>query len=87
MPDKERSAIMHKVAKVLTLDLQLFDVIEQRGFENLTGHLQSLYSILHHTALSRNAILALYENTVEKLRKEIHDVEKGVKSVSFVTDL
>ncbi|KAH6937304.1 hypothetical protein HPB50_026499 [Hyalomma asiaticum] len=88
LPQRERTAITTRIARMLALDLQPYSCVENRGFKELMNHMQPLYKIPSRTTFSRTIIPELYRDTVTAVKERIHaDFQEGVESISLTSDM
>ncbi|KAL1444355.1 hypothetical protein MTO96_029904 [Rhipicephalus appendiculatus] len=71
---------------MIARDLQPYEIVENKGFQDLIRHLQPHYKIPHRTTFSRGAIPELYRSTVDSLKKQISsDIADGLESLAFTS--
>ncbi|KAH7961264.1 hypothetical protein HPB52_006394 [Rhipicephalus sanguineus] len=76
------------IARMIARDLQPYEFVENKGFQDLIRHLQPQYKIPHRTTFSRTVIPELYRRTVDSLKTQIaSDITKGLESLAFTTDM
>ncbi|XP_037509357.1 zinc finger BED domain-containing protein 4-like [Rhipicephalus sanguineus] len=73
---------------MIARDLQPYEFVENKGFQDLIRDLQPQYKIPHRTTFSRTVIPELYRRTVDSLKTQIaSDIAKGLESLAFTTDM
>lgn len=83
-PDNVKAKeITEKVLHFIVLDDQPLSVVENEGFRNLMAYLQPRYSLPSRKYLSETALPELYSIVAKKLADKL----KGVRSMSFTTDI
>lgn len=76
------------IARMIAKDLQPYEFVENKGFQDLMHHLQPQYKVPHRTTFSRTVIPELYQSTVDALKGEISsDMANSVESITFTTDM
>lgn len=76
------------IVRMIALDFQPYEFVENKGFQDLIHHLQPQYKIPHRTTFSRTVIPELYQNTVDSLKAEISsDIAAALESITFITDM
>lgn len=76
------------IARMIAKDLQPYEFVENKGFQDLINHLQPQYKIPHRTTFSRTVVPELYRSTVASLKDQIaSDLANSVESLTFTTDM
>ncbi|KAH7963474.1 hypothetical protein HPB52_021241 [Rhipicephalus sanguineus] len=76
--------IVHMIAR----DLQPFEFVKNKVFQDLIRHLQPQYKISHRTTFSRTVIPELYRSTFDSLKTQItSNMAKGLESLAFTADM
>lgn len=76
------------IARMIALDFQPYDIVENKGFQELIHHLQPQYNIPHRTTFSRTIVPELYKSTVDTLKAEMSaDLGTGLESITFTADM
>ncbi|KAG0410779.1 hypothetical protein HPB47_012107 [Ixodes persulcatus] len=74
------------IARMIALDLQPYEFVENKEFQDLIHHLQPQCKIPRRTTFSRTVIPELYQNTVDWLKAEISsDIAAALESITFTT--
>ncbi|KAL1426820.1 hypothetical protein MTO96_017962 [Rhipicephalus appendiculatus] len=79
LSESAKKETMIFIGRMIALDLQPYEIVENKGFQDLIRHLQPHYKIPHSTTFSRAVIPELYRSTVDSLKKQIaSDIADGL---------
>ncbi|XP_063227326.1 zinc finger BED domain-containing protein 4-like [Bacillus rossius redtenbacheri] len=81
--DKRQTKITHLVAKMVCVDGQPLNLVENRGFKELIEHLEPRFTMPTRKTLSNVIVPAMYESTVKSVEVQLQDAE----FVAVTTDL
>ncbi|KAG0414505.1 hypothetical protein HPB47_008348, partial [Ixodes persulcatus] len=88
LSQRERTAIITRIARMLALDFHPYICIENRGFKDPMNHMEPLYKIPSHMTFSRAIIPEFYKDTVKAVKERMHaGFQESIESISFTSDM